>query len=131
MNRGLLIPTREPAGAWRGKEDDMQIQVMSLARMILPRAMIWHTPNEGRRGPIFTKARGILAGIPDVMIVLPDGHPYPGAALELKVWPNKPTPAQMERLAHLEALGWCVGLAYGTDEAMAFLDKLKPKTPIR
>lgn len=39
-----------------------------------------------------------------------------GLAIELKVWPNKPTPEQLHIHALLKEAGWMVRVCYGLDE---------------
>ena len=131
----ITVPKKAPPGAYQGKESSFQVTAMAEVRRTLPKdSMVWHTPNEGRRNPGTSKALGILAGIPDIMAVLPAmdlADPLfttwpPGLAIELKVWPNKPTLLQLQRLEHLERLGWAVLLAYSLDEVLEFLKAFDP-----
>lgn len=68
-------------------------------------ASVMHTPNEGRRGPHVARQIGIRPGVPDVLCFAP-GRRGVGLALELKIHPNKPTPAQLAWLDRLRSYGW-------------------------
>ena len=64
------------------------------------------------------KAEGVVKGYPDIMVFSAD-RPVPwrvGLALELKVWPNKPSAEQEELHALLESQGWRVAVCYGLGE---------------
>ncbi len=87
----------------------------------------------GREGAALQRA-GVVAGIPDVLIVdPPPAHPGKvGFALEMKTAERRPTttragrfsgarPEQREWLERLEARGWCVAVAYGAEDAMSKL----------
>lgn len=64
-----------------------------------------HVANEGKRAPWKSRAMGIRPGVPDVLCFAP-GRRGVGLALELKVHPNKPTPAQLLWLDRLRSYGW-------------------------
>ena len=85
----------------------------------------YHLNNEGKRAFALTaylKARGLVTGISDYPIVLPDGR---AAFLELKNGKNKTTPAQDIFLARLEAhpAKPPYAVAYSIEECMDFLNK--------
>ena len=46
-----------------------------------------------------------------------------GLALELKVWPNKPTPEQLHIHALLKEAGWKVAVCYGIDEVCSTVNE--------
>jgi hypothetical protein len=96
-----------------GPEELLQKSVASYIRLQYPGAFFFHPPNEGRHRKQYRakqKAMGLLAGLPDVMI-LNHGGAYHGLAIELKVMYNKPSEKQLLILAHLASLGylaaWC------------------------
>lgn len=107
-------------------------QVLFFKRVALdPRTrdiLIAAVPNGGARHPAVAgklKAEGVKAGVPDLLIFerAPDGcgGMYCGLAIEMKVKPNKPTPAQESWLAALADRGWQTAVAYSSEEAWAVL----------
>lgn len=113
----------KPTGAYIGKEDDFQ---KSCARLLDAMKVLWFHPANERKtkskqdkyGNWYTvegnalKAKGVKKGIPDVMILEPSGD-YIGLAIELKVWPNKPTKEQKEWLDRLKSRGYQTHVCYG------------------
>lgn len=95
------------------KEDILQHQVITYCR--LNKIVFHHSPNEGRRSE-FERFKynylGSDCGFPDLL--------FPGLQLviELKVEPNRPSPAQKEWLAYFESIGWAAKVCYSYDEAI-------------
>lgn len=122
----------KPEGCYIGKEDAFQRSAISLVRALAhpygvdPRA-IMHVPNGGQRNAIVAaklKAHGVVAGYPDIMVFHPEallalsrregfGDRKAGLAIELKVWPNKPSDEQLAVHRILESSGWRVVVCYG------------------
>lgn len=102
-------------------EEAFHVQVAQYLHLALPDGAVWHhSPNEGRRGwkaQRAIKAMGVRKGWPDIEIVW-QGRVY---FVELKVKPNRPSKAQRETLAALEAAGCPVVVAYRLDEVAGFL----------
>lgn len=73
------------------------------------------------------KAEGVVPGVPDILVFQPSvlqpavagGQyvQYVGLAIEMKVKPNKPTPAQLAWHVNLRARGWSVAVCYSAEEA--------------
>lgn len=123
----------KPPGAYVGKEDAFQKTAIGLVRSIASGAgvdhrAVMHIPNGGQRNAIVAaklKAQGTVAGYPDIMVfeivenrLIADslsGY-YMGLAIELKVWPNKPTPEQLAIHEILRDAGWRVAVCYGLGE---------------
>ena len=85
-------------------------------------------PNGGQRHKAVAaklKAEGVKAGVPDILVFewAPRAHAgmYCGLAIEMKVKPNKPTPAQEAWMAALKRRGWSCVVAYSAEEAWAAL----------
>ena len=88
-----------------------------------------HIPNGGQRNAIVgakLKAQGTVAGYPDIMVHhrsdmfdldVTDafGQFYCGLAIELKVWPNKPSAEQEKIHELLMRSGWRVAVCYSLD----------------
>lgn len=120
----------KPLGAYIGKEDDFQASAITLVRAIAqskginPKA-IMHVPNGGHRH-IGTARKmhgmGVVRGYPDIMCHVRLGL-FTGLALELKVWPNKPTDDQLEIHELLRDAGWCVWVCYGLGEVEYIAEK--------
>ena len=98
------------------------------------RPVIAHIPNGGQRTIMAgarLKAEGVVKGYPDIMVFTEGykagrdesdrmldeirGNMARGLALELKVWPNKPSPEQEELHALLEKQGWRVAVCYSLE----------------
>jgi hypothetical protein len=101
-------------------EDQIQGAVVHWIRATCPGVVVFHVPNGGKRtraeAGIF-KQLGVLAGVPDLMIL------WPGrvAGLELKAPGKKPEPAQKQIGEQMLAMGHLWGWADGVDEALALL----------
>jgi hypothetical protein len=131
----------KPEGCYVGNEDDFQASAYRLLCSIaaikgVPKAAIMHIPS----GAVFAgdkakrmrqaaklKAQGWQPGYPDLMMFHAEGvhsmshrngwgHRYVGLAIELKVWPNKPTDDQIAVHAMLVDAGWNVATCYGIDD---------------
>jgi hypothetical protein len=105
------------------KEDNLQMQVAKYLDLL---GLVWsHVANERRTSPQAgrrLKAKGVKSGVPDCLIFTPSTQ-YKGLAIELKIYPNKPTANQKKWLKTLELFGWCVKVCYSFDEAKEIIDK--------
>ena len=99
-------------------EAQVQIAVAEFARTHhLP---MFHPCNEGRRSlanGARLKRMGLMSGVSDCMF-LRGNKQYSGLFLELKVPPNKPTPAQLRFIELVKAEGYHGSIAYGVDDAI-------------
>lgn len=103
-------------------EDDLQIQVAQY--LDLKRVFWFHPANERKTTPqagARLKAKGVKAGVPDCMIMLPRGD-YNGLAIELKHGKNKPTEHQEAVLNNLQSCGWKTAVCYSFDDAKEIID---------
>lgn len=120
------------------------VRTIAQAAGIDPKAVM-HPPNETatRRKMVFSKragknisfspegkrqkALGTVPGYPDIMVHARSamfdhdvtdafGQFYAGLAIELKAWPNKPTPDQLHIHGILRDAGWSVAVCYGLDD---------------
>lgn len=118
----------KPPGCYVGKEDDFQISVVNWIRSQYPNVLMNHTPNgagilggksTGARIAKLTKLKkmGVSKGFPDLSILEPTER-YHALYLELKIWPNKPTPEQLEWHRQLRDRGNRVATCYGLDEVI-------------
>jgi len=76
-----------------GPEDRIHIAILDYLEVVLPRGLVWHTPNQGKRS--FTtagklKLLGMRAGVPDITIVY-EGRIY---FLEVKAPKGRLSPEQ-------------------------------------
>ena len=91
-------------------------------------SLMYHVPNEGKRtnGAVL-KAMGLKTGVPDVVLPVAS-HNFHGLYLEMKYGNNKPTKAQEEYMAMLNAQGYKTAVCYGAEEAgeeiLAYLTEL-------
>ncbi len=110
----------------------MQEQIALAAWLVRRGVRFAHPPNEGRRSRrqgALLKSMGMSPGLPDVLIFdAPPGYPdAAGVAIELKRVNGRPSqvsPAQREWLEALELRGWKTHVAYGCDDAVAWLEML-------
>lgn len=135
MTLRSISPKRaKPSGCYVGSEDYFQRTAINLVRSIaatqgVPKEAVMHVPNGGQRNAIVgakLKGMGTVKGYPDIMVFHSTTH-WPGGsdcygervhglALELKVWPNKPSPEQHHVHDILRDAGWDVLVCYGLDE---------------
>ena len=123
----------QPPNTYKGKEDAFQVSAIDIVRMIAhansndPRCAM-HVPNGGARNAIVgakLKAAGVVRGYPDIMVFAPETvppinrktyvTPRCGLALELKVWPNKPSKDQESIHEILREAGWRVVTCWSID----------------
>jgi len=103
---------------YEGKEDDLQAACMRWLRLEHPNVLAFHVPNGGKRNAREAakfKRLGVLAGVPDVLIVHPSNF-FNGFAVELKVKGGKASPRQKERLSDFHLAGWKQKIIYSFDE---------------
>lgn len=109
------------------KEDSLQIEVAEYLRSQYPKAMFCHCPNGGNRTAIEgarLKRMGVLNGMPDIM-VFEQKHTssfYRSLAIELKIKPNRLTPAQQDCLKQLEQRSWKIAVCWSFEEAKQVID---------
>ena len=106
-----------------GSEDNFQ---KAVARYLDAKGVLWfHCPNGGSRNVAEAaklKAMGVMAGIPDILILEPRKNCY-GFAIELKVGKNKCTDHQNEMRRHFIAHNWHVLVSYSLDQVIFEIDK--------
>lgn len=97
-------------------EDSLQIDAMEFLRLTFRNLIIYHTPNESKSNPItgaINKRKGVLAGVPDITILVPDSAPW---FIELKIRPNKQTAAQVAFELGSRLLGCRYHLCYSLSD---------------
>ena len=128
----------KPKDAYQGTEEAFQVSAMGFVRRVVRTAghapeCAMHVPNGGQRSAIVgakLKASGVVRGYPDIMVfapqVLPPINrrkevmvPRVGLALELKVWPNKPTKDQEHIHNLLREAGWRVVTCWSLDAVIS------------
>jgi len=101
------------------KEDIVQHDFLKYSALQYPWLKYHHSPLEGRRTPFeqfLFKYLGSDAGFVDVIF------PELLLAIEIKIKPNKPTPAQQEWLDYFKKIGWQAEVCWSFDEAKEVLD---------
>lgn len=104
---------------YMGPEDHLQHQVITWLKFQHPKLRYHHSPNEGKRTPFEQfkfKYLGSDAGFPDLIF------PELELVIELKVKPNRPTPAQREWLDFFRSIGWTAEVCYTFDEAITVIN---------
>lgn len=85
-------------------------------------AFAFHVPNGGWRTPVegaILKGQGVMAGVPDV-VICKGGRFF---AMELKARRCKPSAAQQDTIAALEAAGATVAVIDDLDDALRKLEE--------
>jgi hypothetical protein len=91
----------------------------------VPGVFAFHPPNGGYRRPIeakILKGMGVVAGVPDVMIMQAHGGGCRVFGLELKTEIGRLSDAQMETQIKMELAGVTAFNAYGLDQAIHALE---------
>src|SRR5262249_32467881 len=116
---------REPMTVRRRIEDSIHRSVMChLHARGAYGAIFWHTPNGGWRSKVeaaILRGCGVRAGMPDLFI-LHQGRLF---GLELKSGKGRLSPAQAATHVELVNAGATVGVAYGLDAALQWLEEHK------
>ena len=113
----------KPRKANKHEEDDLQAALFRWFAYQYPEwaGHFWATPNGGARSKAtaaILKATGVMAGVADCQLAIRRPHAI-GLFLELKVGRNKPSDAQRDFLARMEAQGYATAVAYDFHAAKA------------
>ncbi len=96
------------------KEDHLQHQVITWLRWQYPALRYHHSPDAGKR-TLFEQFKykylGSDSGFPDLIF------PELLLIIELKIKPNKPTPAQIEWIKYFKRIGWQAEICYSFEAA--------------
>ncbi len=96
------------------KEDHLQHQVITWLRWKYPLLRYHHSPDAGKRTKFEQfkyKYLGSDSGFPDLIF------PELLLIIELKIKPNKPTPAQIEWIEYFKRIGWQAEICYSFEAA--------------
>jgi hypothetical protein len=108
----------------RNAEGRRQTAIVEFVRWVAPHIVIFHPANGGWRtkaeGARF-KAMGVLAGVLDLVLVLPEGR---SAYWETKTPRGRLSDDQKDFIGRLEALGHVWALVRSIDDARVELDRL-------
>jgi hypothetical protein len=108
-------------------EDKLQVAAMRYIRYQYPKLIAFHVANEGISGPkgkaygTKMRAKGVLAGCPDIHILEPMGV-YSGLFIELKTPTGRVSPAQKIFLDNLNSKGYCAKVCRSLDEVIETVD---------
>lgn len=108
-----------------------------VAHYLRARRMLFTHPGNGEKRSVITGARlrrmGLSPGCPDFLCFTPPpGKAFVGAALEMKRRTGTKSSITVEQRDWLDALktqGWATHVAFGADDAIAWLESLYGKTP--
>ena len=98
------------------QESQLQQMCVRYFRYVYPQYIIYATPNGGTRNPAEAKrlkAEGVLEGVADLTIVLPQGK---SLYIEMKIKGNKQTEHQKDFQQKAEALGHTYAVCYSFEE---------------
>lgn len=111
------------------KEDGLQIACANYLRLQYPNALWIHVANErqtSRARGSKLKQMGVTPGVPDILVFEPVmdalGVKEIGLAIELKIKPNKSTPAQAAFQKSLDDRAWQVHVIYDFDTFKKVVD---------
>lgn len=105
------------------QESTLQTSCVKWFRLQYPNLVIYAVPNGGTRNPAEAKrlkAEGVLAGVADLTIMLPQGK---SLYIEMKIKGNKQTEHQKAFQQKAEALGYKYYVCYSFDEFKAIIEK--------
>ena len=105
------------------QESQLQQMCVRYFRYVYPQYVIYATPNGGSRNPIEAKrlkAEGVLAGVADLTILLPQGK---SIYIEMKVKGNRQTDNQKDFQKIAETLGHTYALFYSFEEFKDIIEK--------
>ena len=112
----------------RNAEGRRQIAIVEYVRWVAPQIIVFHPANGGWRTKAEAarfKALGVLAGVLDLVLVLPEGRV---AFWEVKTQPGRISPAQFAFIDRLEANGHVWAVVRSVDDARVELARLGIKT---
>jgi hypothetical protein len=99
-------------------EESIHCAVVELLRLKAHRDLIWFHPANGEERRLTVAVRlkrmGVVAGVPDLAFVLPDGR---AAFLEVKTRNGRFSPEQMAFRGRCKAVGAPFAIARSVDEA--------------
>ena len=96
------------------KEHELQCAFFNWARYHKQLKIAFAIPNGGHRDIRVArklKAEGVLAGVPDVFIAIPNSKSH-GLFIEFKIKPNKQTQSQINFMKQIVALGYDYYVCY-------------------
>lgn len=111
------VPIKKP----EAREQARLVAALRRRWNLLPdehRPIVFHVPNGGSRNALEAsnlKTQGVLAGIPDLGIILPMGEMF---WIEMKADKGRVSAAQMDVHAHMGVLGHLIIVAYSAEEAL-------------
>lgn len=110
----------------RHLEDNLQIACMSYMRLVYPDVLAFHVPNGGNRSAregARLKKMGVVAGVPDILILATGSDYHKGLAIELKVGSNSSSPDQKAMQLKFEIAGWRVEVVKSLDKFIEIVDE--------
>lgn len=116
--------SRAPAYLWSASEDEIQSAIVSALRIAFPKCIVAHFANGENRDfgtAMKLKNMGTLAGMPDLIVVLPEGKV---AFIEVKTAGGRLSAAQTSIIHVLTDLGHPVCIARDIHEAVRFVKGL-------
>lgn len=107
-------------------EHILQVNCVKWFRYAYPqyRKLLVAVPNGGFRHystAQFLKAEGVISGVTDLVLFVPSKG-FHGYAIEMKMKPNKPTPAQVEWMDEVKEQGYNVAVCYAFDDFKELID---------
>ena len=104
-----------------GSEDILQVAVWRTLKFVLPGdavAFSIENKNSGVRAAQARRARGIMPGVPDMLVLWPEAG---GAFIELKTETGRLEASQKVMIPRIERAGFRVGICRSIDEVLRFL----------
>ncbi len=108
-----------------GKEDIEQVKLFDWIRSkpeLEP--FCFHVANERKCTQMagrLLKRKGVKPGVSDNFIAIPRGT-FHGMFVELKIWPNKPTPLQELFINNMQSKSYYCVVAYSCEEAKLMIN---------
>lgn len=115
------VPIKKPEAREQARLVAALRRKWSLIADLSQRPVIFHIPNGGSRNALEAsnlKTQGVLAGVPDLCLVLPKGDIF---WIEMKADDGRTSPFQQDLHRHFSQLGHRVITAYSAEEALQWL----------
>ena len=99
----------------------MQVAYLKWFRMQYPGITIFAIPNGAQRSyknACFLKAEGMLAGVCDLFCLAARGE-WHGLFLEMKIYPNEPSDAQLRFIKEARKAGYKAEVCYTIESAIS------------
>lgn len=94
------------------------------------RRLCYHPFNEGMGNGAMKMAKGVVSGIPDYCIDIPNSE-FIGLRLEFKIAKQKQSDKQVDAMHKLRAMGFCYHVVFSSEEARKVTEEYLESAPLQ